>query len=532
MTKGSIQIRLSIAGVHPAEGHGPRGCKVSRSEGHVTARTLLRRLVLIACLTAICRPLWNLIAAAANTNPPQSDVRDFGAACDGVADDSAPLAAAVGALRGTGFALHVSGRCRLRLAGSRQVWLKDISIVGDGGREFGTAGQVGSTILIDTAIAAPFVASDNWGLERLKFVWPHQTETVAAANGGVPIAYPPLVTARSGDSVQNWRFNDNQVENAYDIIDLSNAAGAGHFYYRRNQTFALRYHLRLRSVGGESWITDNQFTPQAFLLGVVASGTTYLRNYASTHAEALRIEGNGTAETPSTLSVDGMRMTGNYGLLLRYGIHVVGGSLNLATLTADSWDEVSTPLAVESGGGIFATTITGGTWLCQRGWDTSFAAPCLIVDGGAPGSNLLMTGVDIAVVAGPGIVFHATGIGASLNVSGGRIANVGQMSVGNPFTGIEFNAPEGSLTLAAFELTTTATAQRTASGIVIESAWTSVVSGLSLIGWGRPLVYTTKTGNHAVTGSISVESQRSAAGGPAVSGMGAALVAQAGNAWH
>ena len=491
--------------------------------------TSQRLVIFVVSLTAVCCPLVKL--AAANPKSPSSDIRDYGAACDGVADDSAPLASAVDALRGTGVPLHVSGQCRLRLGNTAQVWLKDISIVGDGGREFGTAGQDGSTILIDTTAKSPFVASDNWGLERLKFIWPRQTEGAAAANGGVPIPYPPLVTAMPGDTAQNWRFNDNQVENAYDIIDLTNASGAGHFYYLRNQTFALHYHLRLRSAGGESWLTDNQFTPQASLLGVMAAGTTYLRDFASSNAEALRIEGDGTTMTASDLSVDGMRMTGNYGLMLRYGVHVVGGSLNMATLTANSWDEVPTPLAAGSGGGIFATTITGGTWLCQHEWDASFAAPCLIVDGGAPGSNLLVTGVDIAVVAGPGIVFRDKGANASLNVSGGRIANIGHISVGNPYTGIEFDAPQGSLTLSALTLTTTAAAQSAASGVVVAGARTSVAIGLSLIGWARPMVYTAAGGKHAITGCVSTGSKPGALD-PAVSGFGADLVVQAGNAWN
>ena len=278
-------------------------------------------------------------------------VRDFlmKPACDGVTDDSAAVAYVATQMRGTGRKILVPSDCRLLLGNGAQVWLSGMGFYSEGIRDNGRAsptgyGQQGGTFLLTSTTQSPFVVSTGWSLKGLVFDWPAQTEAAAAANGGNPVAFPPLIATHGTDQATFWSFDDNQVENAYDVINLTNAAGVGHFHFQGNLDFALRYHFVLSSAGGETFVTDNQFSPAAYSYGVLGFSTTYLRDFAATNAEILHITGNGTTTAVAGTAVEGMRLSGNYGFVLRYGIHAVGGTFSLGTLVSDSFDQVQTAI--------------------------------------------------------------------------------------------------------------------------------------------------------------------------------------------
>lgn len=462
-------------------------------------------------------------------------VRDYGAACDGTTDDSAAVAAGAAALRGTGAALYVPSNCRIRMGGASQVWLKGVSLVSDANKEdggvFGTIplpiGLQGGTIIIDTTVASPFVVSNSWGLHGLIFYWPQQTEALAVARGSAPLVYPPLVSSHGTDPCQDGHFTRNQVENAYDIMDLtgcSTLGGAGHMQISNNQMFALRYYTRWRLMAGETFITDNQFSPAAWVSGIMGTTTGVLRSFAAQNAEAIRVEGDGNTSQASTVSVDGMRLTGNYAFLMHYGLHVVGGQYNIATWLGNSFDEVTTPVAVDSGGLILATTISGGTWVCQN-YVIPTVAPCLTVSGGAPGTTLALSNVDIPQGLGTVVNFNDTG-GANLSITGGRIANVGNHTLAGLFAGVQFNAPNGQLTIVGTLISAAPAAWANAQGVVVTAAKTSVMTGLTLGQWTVPMVNNTTVGAHVVTGSVSYGSLANASN---LAIQGAGSVIQIGN---
>lgn len=472
------------------------------------------------------------------------NVRDFGASCNGVTDDSAALARAADALANSGSTLDVLGDCRLRLAGAAQVWLRGVDLRGPGVRELGAQGHVygmqGGSILLADRTKAPFLVSSGWSIEGLNFVWPEQTEYDIAKNRSQPIAYPALIvpheTGGVGDLVYSWRFSNNQVENAYDIADLRAATDVGHWHWDDNQEFALRYHIRLQRSGGESWITNNQFSLIAQFYGIAGTNkagpggkqTLLMEHFAATHAEVLHIDGAGTASVVERRSVDGMSMKGNYALAMRFAVHVVGGTLNIGSMIGDSFDQVQTVLQADHGGAFDAVHVVGGEWLCQA-FGGGAVAPCVSVDG-APGSTLSMEGVQVPVTLGPAIVFKDRGVGASLSIVGGSLLNVGNIDSGNPYSAITFDAPNGMLVVSSLPITTTAKGQRDAGAIVIKSAKAAVLTGIVFGGWKGLLAVDTKAGAFSLTGSTSFGSL-AGAGPLAVSGTGADLVAQSGNRW-
>ena len=430
---------------------------------------------------------------AASRGSERRSVRDFGAACDGTTDDSVALATAAAALANTGTSLHIPGNCRIRMGGAAQVWLRGLHVVGDATFEPGVPGspsrygQQGSTVLITDATKSPFLVSSGWAMSGLIFNWPAQTEAASVANSGRPIVFPPLITNHGADQATFWSFDDNQVENAYDIIDLANAGGVGHFHFTHNLVFALRYHFVLKSAGGESFVTDNQFSPAAYEYEVLGYQTTHLRDFAAANAEILHIIGDGTPRAVARTAVEGMRLSGNYAFVLRYGIHAAGGTFGIGALVADSFDQVQTVIGVDSGGLIDATTVTGGTWLCQRLGNRAAAAPCVDIDGGAPGNSLTLANVQVPVAAGAGIRFNDTWTPALSNlppfltIIGGSILNVGETTTGNAYSGVSFNAPQGILTLSGTTITTKAGAN--ALGVVVDGAKASVMSGVTLGGF-------------------------------------------------
>ena len=514
-----------------------------------------RESFLKAWLIGLSASLLTAAGVSATQNVPSSppgdkasfSVRQFGAACDGVKDDSVALSNAADALANSGAVLDVPGDCRIRLAGAAQVWLRGIHLRGPAVHELGrqgyTYGQQGGTILLADAGKSPFLVSSDWTMEGLTFIWPAQTEYTIAANKGVPVFYPPLIvphfTNNKGDIVYSWSFIKNQVENAYDIADLRAAEDVGHWHWDDNQEFAIRYHIRLHRSGGESWVTNNQFSLIAQFYGIAGTnkagigGTQsfYMRDYAIAHAELLRIEGNGTPARYETSSVDGLSMKGNDALAMRFGIHVVGGTLNIGSLIGNSFDQVPTVLQADSGGAFLAVHVVGGEWLCQPLGGGS-VAPAVSIDG-ASGNTLSIENVQIPVVLGPAIVFNDNGAGQtapSLSIIGGSLLNVGNIDKGNPYSAINFNAPNGTLTVAGMPITTTAFPQNNAKAIVVTAARAATFFGITFGGWSAPLVVNATTGFYSMTGSTSYGTT-APIGTPAVLGPGAALVAQGGNKW-
>lgn len=465
-----------------------------------------------------------------------TSIRDIaGVDCTGAADSSAALAAATLAVKGTGTRIDVDGGCRLLLAGAAQVWLKGVAIEGPGTRDLldTSPGSQGGTVLLTDRTRSPFVVSNAWSLRGLKFYWPDQTEAAAATNGGQPIAFPPLIGVHGSDQVYSWAFQNNQVVNAYDVADLTASPDVGHGRWTGNQQFAMRYHLRVHRVGGETWVTDNQFSFVAdYYAAAVNGGVRNLIKYASGYAEALRIDGTGTAAARDPQSVDGLRMSNNYALALRYFVRVVSGTLNLATLTDNGVDQVGTYLSAEAGGVVLATQVTGGSVVCENFSDPSAIAPCFSVEAAATpvGSELALIGVNVAVSYGPGVVFKSPG--GYLRLVGGAQANIGNLaSTDVPVAGIIFASPNGDLTVTGVQMSTTAPANvaQKPAAIDVQLARQSTITGSTFWSWGRAVNNDNAGGVHAVNGNVSLGSTGTAA----VSGVGFSngVATRSGNRW-
>ena len=403
-------------------------------------------------------------------------IRLFGAACDGVSDDSKALATATRILAGTDADIFVPGDCRLnigpaaRLAGSPIVF-DGVNLRGPGGRDSGLPyGTRGGTILLTDAGGPAFVVKRNWRFEGLVFFWPGQIEGPNA-----PVAMPPLLTGAAGagmasSEVSSGRFVDNDVVNAWHLADFT-ADPAGGLQVRGNRAFCLDACLLLSSMPLESFISDNQFTPNAYFNapGVGVGPTFNLRNYAGQHGAMIQATGNGTATTLSTNHVDGLTLENNVVFGMGYGLRVTGGWLNLLALGNNTFDGTGNVISVETGGVITSGRVIGGTWTSYAYGTPGFDD--YAVKGtadSAPGTSLRLS--DITVSSTTAGLVDWRGASADVAIDGVHATGLNNSGIAGATTsGIRFDSAGGRLKV----VDATLAMQGTVPGVCID-----VINGL------------------------------------------------------
>ncbi len=420
-TRGwSAAIGLALASMLPGTTHAqlgpvpaiplatlnqPNGPATLGSDGTLTVQRV--RPPLATTAASLGQAVWD-----------HPSIRLFGADCGGVADDSKAVSAAATALAGTGTDILVPGDCKLnigpgaRLAGTPIVF-DGVNLSGPGGRDSGAPyGARGGTILLTDTGGPAFIVKRNWRFSGLVFYWPGQTEAAAIANGGVPVAYPALMTGQGGAGlppaeVSSGFFQNNDVINAYDVMDFS-ADVSGGLQVDRNRAFFLDNFMRLNQMPLESWVDHNDFSPNAFqsapgMLGPYPTHT--MLNYAATHASDIEAVGNGSASTLASHTIDGLNFSANYTFGLGYGLRALGGAFNLATWADNSFDGVAHPVSVETGGAIVGgSSLSGGRiYGYTFGEPTNPAAYTAVVTvaaDSAPNSSLSVENVSVPSSSG------------------------------------------------------------------------------------------------------------------------------------
>ena len=402
----------------------------------------------------ICAALSILIAVPATAQNLQPSITDYKAACDGVTDDSLAVKAATTALAGTGAAIHIPYNCRLlmgpaaRLAGLPPV-LDGVGLVGDGGRDSGGAGGVygnrGGTLLLTDTGGPAFIVKRNWRFQGLIFDWPTQLETPQ----GTPRAMPAMITGLGGSGqtgglqseVSSGRFIDNDVVNAFVLMDFS-ADPTGGLQIRDNRIWCLDTCLRLRLMPLESWVSGNQFSPNADYnaLGVGIGPTYHLRDMAAAQGTIVHIVGDGTAMSPPSMSVDGLSFSDNTVFGMGYALRISGGWSNLMTMTDNRLDGMAHVISLETGSRITYGTISGGVWYSYTfGSPSVVTTPITASPSAAANSSLSVDNVTLASSSGGIMDWRAPASDVSLtniraiglnNIAGGTAAGVHYDSAG------------------------------------------------------------------------------------------------------
>lgn len=455
---------------------------------------------------------------------PLRSIREWGTVGAG-GDDSMLVAQACADLRGTGAAIHVPSDCRLlmgpaaRLAG-RTPTLDSVGLISDGvrdGGEGGIYGTRGGTILLTDTGGPAFIAKRNWTLRGLTFFWPAQIEDAQA-----PRVFPPLLAgvgalAGGPNEVTQWRFIDNDVVNAWHLIDLSGDISGG-FQMRGNRIFTLDAALILGWMPVESFVSDNQFSPNAF--GVSAK----LRDYAATQGTIIKVVGNGTATVRAAHSVDALMLSNNATFGFGFGIRVAGGCLNTSAVTGCYWDGVGSVLSVESGGLIAGLTITGGNWFTGiYGNSATVTTAVSVATDSTLGSDLTITGVNAEFTTGA--IVDWRGASGSLRISGMHAPYVQSSGAAPSNPAIHFASASGFLSIEGSNLIAYGTA--TGPAISVEQSATMLLTGNRFARWAAPISVTASAITATITGNISSGTTGSAA----YIGSAAIYLPSVGNAW-
>jgi hypothetical protein len=146
------------------------------------------------------------------------------------------MAQAATDMRDTGSRIYIPANCKIKMGGAAQVWMRGMAFESDGVRDYGPVmGRHGGLILLTDQTKSPFLVSDSWGMRGLEFYWPNQ---VLLAVGGSPLAYPALIGTHNSDTVVLADFDNNQIVNAYDLIDFTAATVSGHFHVESNSVMS------------------------------------------------------------------------------------------------------------------------------------------------------------------------------------------------------------------------------------------------------------------------------------------------------
>ena len=371
-------------------------------------------------------------------------VRDFGAACDGIADDSLALARAGQSLEGSNQAVLVPGDCRLnlgpaaRLAGTPAV-LTGMALVGDGGRDSGNStgryGAGGSTVLLTDEAAPAIITRGSLRIAHLVFFWPGMTEASTTADGGVPpplpalIAGPGTAAVRFGQAytgavlplpgLSEVRLEDDDIINAFDVIDVSGDVSGG-FSIDDVRAFWAGVFLKLGHMPTESEISNSKFTPNAYYNALSAGPTYNLENWAASHAEVVRAVGDGTATTRTTRTVDGIDFHNNVVFGIGFAFRAIGGFLNGLVVADSGFDGVPHWLSLERGGGASGRwsggVNTAYTLVDNKVGDSNVTAAFYQAPDASPDTNLAFDGLFVSFTTGALLDFEAASVQPSVTL--------------------------------------------------------------------------------------------------------------------
>lgn len=445
---------------------------------------------------ASARTLEAWISDAVNFN-------SYSPARDGVTDDSAKFVAACAAAMAFTGKLYIPAGGPVLLTDAAQQTLTDLTIVGDGIVDYGNPltgvdGYIGSPIWISGTTKSPFLCGRSVAFEGINFYWPGQTEAAAGANGGVPIAYPALITrvpSPSGAQVTRFAMRHCVVINCYDFLtDIGTDAGAasGGNHIVDCFIYAVRGYFTVQNVPEISFLSNCLFSWAAWNCDTLGGATTrYVNTWTNNNGWFLKAVGNGTPTTPATTLVQGFDISNCYLLGSSICLWAAAGFFDLCTFTNFGIDGVPQAIRVDPGGTINNLRWIGGKWYCSRNPTPGVPDVSVIsITNPSPLNGALLNfsidKVEIASCDGSFCVINdADGNVGLVSFDDIRVPYAGGTPGGTgPYYGISIDAANATLKVTGSYLAL-AGANSGSIGMQVECA-SVVLIGNTLAGWQAP----------------------------------------------
>jgi hypothetical protein len=293
----------------------------------------LRRFALagLACLLLAGPYAWAQFSRGAN-----GDIYPKLAA-DGVTSDDVALAAAAAACDAAGTRLVLPAG-QILLTGAATVTLDHCAMSGVGAPAGDNTGNYGTTILLTSQSAPPFILETGWQVSGINFYWPNQT------TGKTP--YPPLFSdGGKGRGFNHGIIHDITIVNAYDGMTTTPGGGSGDIKIANSTMWAFHHLFNLTNTG-DSWaFSNNRFTPGPLLNMCSFSSACEAAINEANHVNAIfHITAGGTVTIVVTSSET---------FSWRYGILIDTGALLGGSIFDVAWDGMGT-LIDSSSGGVYA----------------------------------------------------------------------------------------------------------------------------------------------------------------------------------
>ena len=321
------------------------------------------------------------LAAMAADCTKLEDFASYGLHRDGVRDDSACVGAALTYCMTVKTPLYITSGGPIVIANASLLpALSYVTIIGSGVIPYGLSSSstngIGSTFFITDTVNPVFRISVGVTFRGCNFFWPTQTEAACSANGGNPVAFPPLFSPTSS-SISRVIFDSLVVINAYDfIVADASGDGVGDIVVSKCRIMALRDTLRIRNTSEVIQITDCLFSPEVYDYNMLSGPTYALLFWFSNNSNFIHAIGNGASDvTGNVVNVFG---TNSYIYGHRTGIYADTGAA-WVNLTNVGMDGIQQPWRCDPGGSIITSFHKNSVIFQYNSWSQITSQPSALL---------------------------------------------------------------------------------------------------------------------------------------------------------
>ena len=461
-------------------------------------------------------------------------LRSFGAALDGVTDDSQAVARAVEYARANNVPVfHPGGAC-LMAGAAAEIDTSGVAFAGIGLGDFNYPyGHSGSQFWITDKAHSPFRLGGGGAFDGLVFFWPQQIDA-----DGAPVPYPPLFEGTANAAAADITIRNCQVTNAYDFLAVTEpGAVAGNIFIANCRIYAIRHCFRLVRVPEVLMIENNLFSYGVYQNevnhwsggGARAEGKFRLRDYTAGEGCWCLVSGDGTPAKASSVVGGSLIATNNYVFGYRWGVRVQGGNGSIVRLTSTHFDAVSTVLRVDPGGTLVAVQILGSLLYTFSAADPHAAHPAFSIrdpspdEHGHPTCQLSVTDTEIGFATGA--VFEIAGANVSeVKIADCKLTRFANTPTHGTYHALHIAAPNAKLTFANNDVLP---ASGFGTGLRLEAIRWASITGNTFEGCATPVEVAARGGRILLAANLSSDTR----GARSVAGAGAAFVLDAANAW-
>ena len=363
-----------------------------------------------------------------------TNIKDYGALGDGVADDTTAFINAITAAQSlTGQVFFPKGKYRINTG---NIELQNITLLGCSVIEKGIPyNNDGSVILLTGTTNSPFILGRGVTIEGLNFFYPNQTE-----DNVTPIVYPPLFLG--AEFCTNNTIANCTIVNSYHGFKFEGITGD----IRIN-------NCRIYCVDRVFWFTCGapdiiRLTDNGFYWGpyedVTNVGPTYrLRTHTATYGEFIRVDVAGSDWD----SIDGLTTSNNIIFGYRYGIRVLSGSLDVGTINGNFLDACPTALSIEGSSTINGCQFNNNTFYSYKFGDSAANYNTINIVNNTSDGSLQMVGNTFEYSQGSFIWNNDDGL-TKITLVGNKFSNWGTSSTFDSYYAMVLVGPNlyGSIT--------------------------------------------------------------------------------------